>query len=76
MTSAPIPGFRAELASSEHVEAALSEAPTSSEFVVRAVASLVKAQPSGEYVDVADTLAKLDAMLTASQQAKSKRLSD
>jgi hypothetical protein len=48
MTSAPIPGFRAELASSEHLEAALSEAPTSSEFVVRAVASLVKAQASGE----------------------------
>jgi predicted transcriptional regulator len=44
------------------------------EFVARGMASLAKARASGEYVEVADTLAKLDAMLVASRQAKKRRL--
>jgi ABC-type metal ion transport system substrate-binding protein len=65
MTSAPIPFSHVDQSWVQAVEAA---------FVARALASLDKARVSGEYVDVATTLSKLDAMLLASRQAKQQRL--
>ncbi len=65
MASVPIHVMQVAQSSRQQVEPA---------FVARALASLANARVSGEYVDVATTLSKLDAMLLASRQAKQRRL--
>lgn len=45
------------------------------EFVARGMASLASAKASGEYVDVADTLVKIDAMLAAARAARQQKKS-